>query len=48
MIRVGVIGVGYWGPNLVRCFQESPECQVAYICDRDTNKLARSAIGFPM
>jgi hypothetical protein len=26
MIRVGVIGYGYWGPNLVRNFAEAPEC----------------------
>lgn len=47
MVRVGVVGVGYWGPNLVRCFQELPECQVAYICDRDTNRLRQICNRFP-
>jgi predicted dehydrogenase len=47
MIRVGVIGVGYWGPNLVRCFQELPDCQVAYICDRDANRLRKICDRFP-
>lgn len=47
MIRIGVIGLGYWGPNLVRCFQDFPECQVAYICDRDTNKLRKICDRFP-
>jgi predicted dehydrogenase len=47
MIRVGIIGVGYWGPNLVRCFRESAECQVAYVCDRDTTKLAQICDRFP-
>ncbi|HEY4233828.1 MAG TPA: Gfo/Idh/MocA family oxidoreductase [Lacipirellulaceae bacterium] len=47
MIRIGVIGLGYWGPNLVRCFQDFPECQVAYICDRDTNKLRQICERFP-
>ena len=28
MIGVGVIGYGYWGPNLVRNFSESPETEV--------------------
>jgi predicted dehydrogenase len=47
MIRIGVIGLGYWGPNLVRCFNDFPECQVAYICDRDTNRLRSVCERFP-
>src|SRR4029078_3652392 len=47
MLRIGVIGLGYWGPNLVRCFQDFPECQVAYICDRDTEKLRNVCKRFP-
>jgi predicted dehydrogenase len=47
MVRIGVIGAGYWGPNLVRCFEESPQCQVAYICDRDTKKLDNICKRFP-
>src|SRR4051812_31989297 len=47
MLRIGVIGVGYWGPNLVRCFEESPECEVAYICDRDAKKLQQICKRFP-
>jgi predicted dehydrogenase len=33
MIRVGVIGFGYWGPNVVRNFQGLPDCRVVTICD---------------
>ena len=47
MVRVGIIGVGYWGPNLVRCFQELPECQVAYICDRNTKSCDEICHRFP-
>ena len=47
MVRIGVIGLGYWGPNLVRCFQDFPECQVAYICERDTEKLRSICKRFP-
>ena len=47
MVRIGVIGAGYWGPNLVRCFEESKECQVAYICDRDTGRLENICNRFP-
>src|SRR3954452_14825398 len=47
MIRVGIIGLGYWGPNLVRCFQESAECEVVYVCDRDEKKLNHICERFP-
>ena len=47
MIRIGIIGVGYWGPNLVRCLQESPECDVVYVCDRDEKKLKHVCDRFP-
>lgn len=47
MIRIGIIGVGYWGPNLVRCFEESSECEVVYVCDRDTKKLEHICARFP-
>lgn len=39
MIRIGVIGYGYWGPNLVRNFAEVPEMTVAAVADLDANKL---------
>ena len=47
MVRIGVIGLGYWGPNLVRCFQEFPDCRVAYVCDRDAAKLRQVCSRFP-
>jgi predicted dehydrogenase len=33
MIRVGVIGYGYWGPNLVRNFAETADAQVTMVSD---------------
>jgi predicted dehydrogenase len=33
MIRVGVVGYGYWGPNIVRNFHSHPGSEVALICD---------------
>ena len=33
MIRVGVIGYGYWGPNLVRNFMEAPGSTVVVVSD---------------
>src|SRR5688500_4095706 len=40
MIRVGVIGYGYWGPNLVRNFMLAPESIVTRVCDLREERLA--------
>jgi len=39
MINIGVIGYGYWGPNLVRNFAELDGATVAAVADLDTKKL---------
>jgi predicted dehydrogenase len=33
-IHVGIIGAGYWGPNLIRAFNRLPDCQIAWVCDK--------------
>jgi len=38
-LRVAVVGLGYWGPNLVRNLHEVEDAEVAWICDLDTNAL---------
>jgi len=47
MNRVGVIGYGYWGPNLVRNFQEAPEATVQVVCDKDPARLAVAQKRYP-
>jgi len=47
MIRVGVLGLGYWGPNLVRCFSDLPDCKVTAVCDRDYDQLFRIKDRYP-
>jgi predicted dehydrogenase len=37
---IGVIGYGYWGPNLVRNFIECPGAAVRAVCDRSPSRLA--------
>jgi predicted dehydrogenase len=32
-INVGVVGLGYWGPNLARNFAAIPDCRVTWLCD---------------
>src|SRR5262245_15919856 len=39
MINIGILGYGYWGPNLVRNFYETPETTVAAVADLDPTKL---------
>ena len=43
MMEVGVIGYGYWGPNIVRNFQGLDNVHVAAICDRSSNALRRAS-----
>ena len=43
MIRIGVIGYGYWGPNLVRNFADQATAQVVMVCDRRPERLAAVA-----
>jgi len=38
-MRVGIIGCGYWGPNLVRNFNALDDVQVAAVCDPRTERL---------
>jgi predicted dehydrogenase len=47
MINVGVIGYGYWGPNLVRNFVANPETRVAMVADRDPGRLKALASLYP-
>ena len=47
MIGVGVIGYGYWGPNLVRNFAACPDTAVAMVCDPDEARLAKVAALYP-
>ncbi|HSL56022.1 MAG TPA: Gfo/Idh/MocA family oxidoreductase [Pyrinomonadaceae bacterium] len=40
MIKVGVIGYGYWGPNLVRNFITAPGSAVTRVCDLRKERLS--------
>src|SRR2546422_2600619 len=41
MIRIGVIGYGYWGPNIVRNLRGLEGCQVSAVCDQSPAALKR-------
>ncbi len=40
ILNVGVIGFGYWGPNLVRNFRSLPDCRLKTVCDLSDERLA--------
>ena len=42
-----IVGLGYWGPNLLRNAWELEGVQVKYMCDRDPDALAKHARRFP-
>ena len=41
MVKLGVIGYGYWGPNIVRNFSGHQDCKVVSVCDKNPAALAR-------
>ena len=47
-VRVGVIGYGYWGPNLVRNLAELPGFDVAVVSDRRPQRLAQVRLRHPL
>ena len=41
MVNIGVVGLGYWGPNLLRNFDVIPECHIKFCCDTDVTSLKK-------
>ncbi len=46
-IAVGVVGLGYWGPNLARNFAALDGCELRWCCDRSEEALDRWRSAFP-
>jgi predicted dehydrogenase len=46
-LRVGVVGLGYWGPNLARNFAAIEGCELAYCCDASEAARRRVSQMFP-
>jgi predicted dehydrogenase len=44
---VGVIGCGYWGPNLLRNFAENETAELRWICDADQTRLTAMGRRYP-
>ena len=46
-IKIGVIGCGYWGPNLVRNFRSLPDCSLKMMSDLSEQRLAHLKTLYP-
>jgi len=46
MIRIGLIGYGYWGPRVARNFHDVDGCELALICDKRLDVLQRAKHAF--
>src|ERR1700740_576760 len=47
VIKLGVIGYGYWGPNIVRNFHGQERSRVVAVCDKSPKSLQRVRMAFP-
>jgi predicted dehydrogenase len=46
-VRIGLVGLGYWGPNLARNFGVLPGAELTWLCDSDPERLAKTAARHP-
>ena len=46
-LNIGVVGLGYWGPNLLRALVETSGAQVRSVCDLDADRLAIFSRRYP-
>lgn len=47
MLKIGIIGYGYWGPNIVRNFYANEDTEVIAVCDINTKSIDRGKKQFP-
>lgn len=47
VVNVGVVGCGYWGPNLIRNFRSLQDCKLKAVCDMDEERLAHMESLYP-
>ena len=47
ILNVGIVGLGYWGPNLVRNLRALPDCRVKTVCDVSEERLRHICALYP-
>lgn len=46
-LKIGVVGCGYWGPNLIRNFRSLAQCEMRLMCDRSQDRLNHLSTLYP-
>jgi len=46
-MKMGIIGYGYWGPNIVRNFMQTQKVEVTCVCDLNNEALKQAKIHYP-
>ncbi|MDQ5979997.1 MAG: hypothetical protein QG602_2972 [Verrucomicrobiota bacterium] len=46
-LKIGVVGCGYWGPNLIRNFRALPDCRMHTVCDISEERLRHMRSLYP-
>lgn len=46
-LKIGVVGCGYWGPNLIRNFSSLPDCELKLMCDLNQQRLKHMKSLYP-
>jgi len=46
-VRIGAVGFGYWGPNIVRSVARIPEAELVAVCDASEANRAKAAAAYP-
>jgi predicted dehydrogenase len=46
-LQFGVVGLGYWGPNILRVLADRPDIDVTWMCDLDEERCARYSRRYP-
>ncbi|MGA2889981.1 MAG: Gfo/Idh/MocA family oxidoreductase [Terracidiphilus sp.] len=47
MTKIGLVGLGYWGPNLARVLNQSRVCDFVACCDLDAKKMEQTVRQYP-
>ena len=47
MIKIGILGYGYWGKNLVRNFYYLDGCRIEYVCEKNENNANKCSSTYP-
>src|SRR5512145_972407 len=47
VVRMGVVGFGYWGPNIVRNLNALDRCTLVSVCDSNVKALKRAQKTYP-